>query len=46
MRVISEITRSEAMASFLARPRFALGVTIFFAGSTLLLIEALKTMYR
>lgn len=46
MRIISEITQSEAMASFLARPRFALGATIFFAGTMLLLIEAIKTLYR
>lgn len=46
MRIISEITLSEAMASFLARPSFALGATIFFAGTTLLLIEAINTLYR
>lgn len=46
MRIISEITQSEAMASFLARPSFAPGATIFFAGTTLLLIEAINTLYR
>ncbi|SDO16692.1 hypothetical protein SAMN05444505_11625 [Pseudomonas syringae] len=46
MRIISEITHPEAMASFLACPRFALGATIFFAGTMLLLIEALNTIYR
>lgn len=46
MRIIREINKSEAMDNFLARPRFALGVTIFFAGAILLLTEALKMVYR
>jgi len=46
MRIVSEIKNSEAMTSFLGRPRFALGALIFFAGTTLLLTEALRVIYR
>lgn len=46
MRIVSEIKKSEAMENFLARPRLALRAVIFFAGTTLLLTEALKVIYR
>lgn len=46
MRIIREITTSDAMENFLGRPRFTLGATIFLAGTTLLLTEALKVIYR
>lgn len=46
MRIVSEISKSEAMGSLIARPRLVLGAVIFFAGTTLLLTEALKMIYR
>jgi hypothetical protein len=46
MRIFNEITKLPAMESFLARPRFVLGAMIFLAGTTLLLTEALKVIYK
>jgi hypothetical protein len=46
LRIGGEIAKSKGMEHFLARPRFALGVAIIFAGTTLLLTDALKVIYR
>jgi hypothetical protein len=46
MKLVNEIKKSEAVESFIARPRLALGAMIFIAGTTLLLTEALKVIYR
>ena len=46
MKFVAEITKSEAVESFIARPKLALGAMIFIAGTTLLLTEALKVIYR
>lgn len=41
MRTIKEIIKSEAMERFISRPKFVLGAILFFAGTTLLLTDAL-----
>ncbi len=46
MRALAEIKNSQAVSSFVARPRLLLGLVIFSAGITLLTVEAASTLYR
>lgn len=45
MRLVREIIQSKVLVNFAASPRLTLGALIFFAGTTLLLIEAIMTAY-
>lgn len=46
MRTMYELRHSQAVANFKSHPRWALGVVIFIAGSTLLTVQALSLVYR